>query len=143
MAPSYRNRGGAITPGAQVIFRYLVDHPLDFRKEIRHGLRMPNGTFQYHLQVLEDCRLVRPVRYQGRTYYRIVVRGATRVGGLLKELGWDEGGDGGPLKDLCQKVDGIHLAADKAIIARAARETTAAEGGVREHYLALKSLLVL
>jgi hypothetical protein len=143
MAPSYRHRGEAITPGAQVIFRHLVDHPLDYRKEIRHGLRMPNGTFQYHLQVLEDCRLVRPVRYQGRTYYRILVRGAPRLAALLKDLGWDEAGEGGPLADLGEKVDRIHLAADRAILVRAARETAALAGGVREHYTALKSLLVL
>lgn len=143
MAPSYRQRGEAITPGAQLIFRYLVDHPLDYRKEIRHGLRMPNGTFQYHLQVLQDCNLVRPVRYQGRTYYRILVRGAPRVAMLLTELGWDEEGEGGPLHDVGDKVDGIHLAADNAILARAARESAALAGGVREHYTALKSLLVL
>jgi hypothetical protein len=143
MAPSYRHRGEAITPGAQLIFRYLVDHPLDYRKEIRHGLRMPNGTFQYHLQVLQDCGLVRPVRYMGRTYYRILVRGAPRVAALLRELGWDEGGEGGPLGDLAPKVDAILLAADRAIIVRAARESAAQARGVHEHYTALKSLLVL
>ncbi len=143
MAPSYRQRGEAITHGAQLIFRYLVDHPLDYRKEIRHGLRMPNGTFQYHLQILQDCRLVRPVRYAGRTYYRILVRGAPRVATLLRELGWDEVGVGGPLVDVGEKVDRIHLAADRAIIARASRESAALAGGVREHYLALKTLLVL
>ncbi|HEX9709766.1 MAG TPA: hypothetical protein VGB42_07385 [Candidatus Thermoplasmatota archaeon] len=143
MVPSYRPRGEAITPGAQVIFRYLVDHPLDYRKEIRHGLRMPNGTFQYHLQVLESRGLIRPVRYAGRTYYRILVRGAPRVATLLRDLGWDEAGEGGPLVDVGQKVDRIHLAADRAIIARAARESAALASGVRDHYLALKTLLVM
>ena len=62
---------------------------------------------------------------------------------MLRELGWDEEGEGGPLDDLGQKVDAILFAADRAIMTRAARETAAMAGGVREHYMALKSLLVL
>lgn len=143
MTPAYRERGNRLTPGAQVIFRHLVDHPLDFRKEIRHALKMPNGTFQYHLQVLEDCGLVRPVRFAGKTYYRILVRGAPRVALQLQRLGWDEAPDGGSLGEVGAKVDEIHLAADRAIIVRAARESAAQMGGMKEHYLALRSLLVL
>src|SRR5206468_12577706 len=88
MAPVYRERGQRLTPGGQAILCHLADHPLDFRKEIRHSLRMPNGTFQYHLQVLEECGLLRPVRYRGKTYYRILIRGAPRVAMFLERLGW-------------------------------------------------------
>lgn len=143
MAPAYRERGQRLTPAAQVIFRHLVDHPLDFRKEIRHALKMPNGTFQYHLQVLEECGLLRPVRFQGKTYYRIVVRGAPRVAIELKRLGWDEASASSSLGEIGAKVDEIHFAADRAILVRAARESAAQMGGFKEHYLALRSLLVL
>jgi hypothetical protein len=143
MAPAYRERGQRLTPGAQVIFRHIVDQPLDFRKEIRHGLKMPNGTFQYHLQVLEDCGLLRPVRFAGKTYYRILLRGAPRVAVHLQRLGWDESAPGGSLGEIGAKVDEIHLAADRAIMSRAARESVSQTGGLKEHYVALRSLLVL
>jgi len=143
MAPSYRERGYRLTGGAQAILCYLADHPLDFRKEIRHALRMPNGTFQYHLQVLEECGLVRPVRYHGKTYYRMLIRGAPRVANYLERLGWDEKQPGASLTQIGARVDEIHLAADRAILLHAARETAAQLSGMREHYLALKSLLVL
>jgi DNA-binding transcriptional ArsR family regulator len=143
MAPSYRQRGEALTSGAQVIFRYLLDHPLDYRKELRHGVLMPNGTFQYHLQVLEDCKLIRPVRYDGRTYYRILVRGAPRVAMMLKRLGWNEEQPESALGHIGSKVDVIHLAADRAILMRAARETAAGAPRVNEYYGALRALLVI
>jgi len=143
MAPAYRERGQRLTAGAQAILGYLADHPLDFRKEIRHALKMPNGTFQYHLQVLEECGLLRPVRFRGKTYYRILIRGAPRVELYLERLGWDEKEPGASLGQIGAKVDEIHLTADRAILVHAARETAAQLSGMREHYLALKSLLVL
>lgn len=143
MAPAYRERGEKLTSGAQAIFTYLVDHPLDFRKEIRHALKMPNGTFQYHLQVLEDCGLLRTVRYDGKTYYRILVRGAPRVAAALQRLGWDEALPESTLSSIGMKVDEIHLTADRAILARAARATAERARGLSDHYVALRSLLVL
>lgn len=143
MAPAYRERGERITPGGQTIFLHLVDHPLDFRKEIRHGLKMPNGTFQYHLQVLEDCALLRAVHYDGKTYYRILVRGAPRVAQALKRLGWDEREEGARLSEIGAKVDKIHLAADRAILMRASRQSAGKEARGADHYSALKTLLVL
>jgi len=143
MAPVYRERGQRLTPGGQAILCHLADHPLDFRKEIRHALRMPNGTFQYHLQALEECGLLRPVRYRGKTYYRLLIRGAPRVAMFLERLGWDEKQPGASLAQLGEKIDEIHLAADRAILTLAARESASQLTGMREHYLALKSLLVL
>jgi DNA-binding transcriptional ArsR family regulator len=143
MTPSYRERGEKLTPGAQTIFAYLVEHPLEFRKEIRHALKMPNGTFQYHLQVLEDCGLLRPVHYDGKTYYRILVRGAPRVAAFLARLGWDEAEPASKLAEVSMKVDEILLIADRAIFAHAARATKDRSNGTSDHYSALKALLVL
>lgn len=143
MTPAYRERGEKLTRGAQTIFTYLVDHPLDFRKEVRHALRMPNGTFQYHLQVLEECGLLRAVRYDGKTYYRILVRGAPRVALSLARLGWDESQAVSKLAVVGAKVDKIHLTADRAILARAARASAERTLGFFDHYVALKTLLVL
>lgn len=143
MTPSYRERGEKLTPGSQTIFSYLIDHPLEFRKEIRHALKMPNGTFQYHLQVLEDCGLLRPVHYDGKTYYRILVRGAPRVAAFLARLGWDEAEPGSKLAEVSAKVDEILLTADRAIFAHAARSSNDRAHGLSDHYSALKALLVL
>lgn len=143
MAPSYRERGEKLTAGAQSIFTHLVGHPLDFRKEVRHALKMPNGTFQYHLQVLEDCGLLRPVRYDGKTYYRILLRGAPRVAGALRRLGWDESLPDSSLATIGMKVDEIHLTADRAMLSRAARASSERVRGLSDHYVALKNLLVL
>jgi len=143
MAPSYRERGERITPGAQTIFAHLVDHPLDFRKEIRHALKMPNGTFQYHLQVLEECGLLRAVHYDGKTYYRILVRGAPRVALTLQRLGWDASEEGAKLGEVGAKVDKIPLAADRAILSRASRVSAGQAASSADHYSALKTLLVL
>lgn len=143
MTPAYRERGEHLTLGAQAIFSYVVDHPLEFRKELRHALRMPNGTFQYHLEILEDCRLLRPVHYDGKTYYRILIRGAPRVALTLKELGWDESQTGGALAEVGAKVDEILFTADKAVMAHAARENNERAGRLSAHYSALRTLLLL
>jgi len=141
MTPAYRERGEKLTLAAQRIFSYVVDHPLEFRKELRHALRMPNGTFQYHLEILEDAKLLRPVHYDGKTYYRILIRGAPRVALTLKELGWDENLPGTSLAQIGVKVDEILLTADKAILAHAARENRSSRHA--DHYSALRTLLLL
>lgn len=143
MVPPYKERGEQLTPGAQQILAYLVDHPLDYRKEIRHALKMPNGSFQYHLQILQEFGLIRPVRYEGNTYYRILVRGAPRVMQVLQRLGWDDGVCEYPALQVALRVDEIHLAADRAIIARAARQAAKEAAGRAEQFVALRSLLVL
>ena len=143
MTPAYRERGEKLTLAAQRIFAYLVDHPLEFRKEIRHELRMPNGTFQYHLEILEDCGLLRPVHYDGKTYYRIMIRGAPRVALTLRGLGWDEAQQGGALGEVGMKVDLILMTADRAILAHAARETQDRAGRLSAHYSALRALLLV
>lgn len=143
MTPAYRERGEKLTLAAQHIFTYLVDHPLEFRKELRHSLRMPNGTFQYHLEILEDCNLLRPVHYDGKTYYRILIRGAPRVALTLKELGWDESQPGASLGEVSAKVDEILLTADKAVLAHAERESKERAGRLSDHYSALRTLLLL
>jgi hypothetical protein len=143
MAPAYRERGEKLTLAAQRIFSHLVDNPLDFRKEIRHALRMPNGTFQYHLEILEDAGLLRPVHYDGKTYYRILVRGAPRVALTLRELGWDEAEPGDALAAVAAKVDEILLTADKAVLAHAARDTKDRASRLSEQYSALRTLLLL
>lgn len=143
MTPAYRERGEKLTPAAQRIFSYLVDHPLEFRKEIRHALRMPNGTFQYHLEILEDAGLLRPVHYDGKTYYRILIRGAPRVALTLKELGWDESMNARALSEIGGKVDEILMTADKAILAHAARESKERAVRLSDHYSALRALLLV
>ena len=141
MTPAYRERGEKLTFPAQRIFAHIVDHPLEFRKELRHALKMPNGTFQYHLEILEDADLVRPVHYNGKTYYRILIRGAARVALTLRELGWDEAQEGGSLAEIGAKVDEILFTADKAVLAHAARENKGARAS--DHYSALRTLLLL
>ncbi len=143
MTPAYRERGEKLTLGAQTVFTYLVDHPLEFRKEIRHALRMPNGTFQYHLQVLEDCGVLRTVHYDGKTYYRILVRGAPRVAAFLQRLGWDQTQPRAALAEVAAKVDKILLTADRAILAQAARANQGRALGLSDHYSALRALLLL
>jgi hypothetical protein len=143
MTPAYRERGEKLTLASQRIFSYLIDHPLEFRKEIRHSLRMPNGTFQYHLEILEDCGLLRPVHYDGKTYYRILIRGAPRVALTLREIGWDEREPGGSLAEVGAKVDEILATADRAVLAHAARESHERASKLSAHYSALRALLLV